>query len=405
MSILIFNTSNYQYTPFDTWLSDYEGKVILLTPERHVESYTSVIKKNNFIIEPIKSWSNNWNVERRAMELHNKHQFECIIALRENDLTRAASLRELLNISGQSVESAMNFRDKFLMKKTLKENNIKVPKFKIVNSYSDIQEFIKEVSYPVILKPRDGAGSVNTFLVENEKVLIDKMNSFDLKNFLIEEYIPGEVYHVDGIVIEDLIRFITPSKYVNNCMEFQKGKSTASTFLSEENEIYNRAVEYTEKILKALSSPKNFTFHLEFFLTPENDIVFCEVASRTGGGRIAEGIEEVFGFHLTEEWVRAQVGLDNYKLSNSKGGEWGKELRGWILSSPLEGKIVYIPQRIPFDWVTDQFQFATLGNEYSKAHSSVYSVSAFICKGSTENEVEERLLLLDKWFKSQCVYE
>ena len=50
--------------------------------------------------------------------------------------------------------------------------------------------------------------------------------------------------------------------------------------------------------LTALDVPRASTFHAEAWRTPRDELVLCEVASRTGGGEIGAEISELFQVKL-----------------------------------------------------------------------------------------------------------
>jgi hypothetical protein len=94
-----------------------------------------------------------------------------VISITEEDLIRGARIRKLLGITnGQSIESAIRFRDKVVMvnftastykkKNVLKKHNIRVPEFKDIESGCDILDFVKNHGYPCVIKPSKGYGSI-----------------------------------------------------------------------------------------------------------------------------------------------------------------------------------------------------------------------------------------------------
>lgn len=82
--------------------------------------------------------------------------FSNVVFQAEQDIIRAARLRKFLKIEQpytQTLESALCFRDKIIMKERLQTKNINVPKFKRIESTDDIFFFIKENGFPVVIKP------------------------------------------------------------------------------------------------------------------------------------------------------------------------------------------------------------------------------------------------------------
>ncbi len=94
-------------------------------------------------------------IELKAVELHKKYGFSRVVYQAEQDVLRAAQIRELLGLAGQSVESALQFRDKLIMKETLLARHdvvrtILIPTFARVVGVKSILAFIAQHDYPVV---------------------------------------------------------------------------------------------------------------------------------------------------------------------------------------------------------------------------------------------------------------
>ena len=158
---------------------------------------------------------------------------------------------------------------------------------------------------------------------------------------LIEEYIPGNrMYHIDGLYHNGNILFSTVSEYVNGCLSFKEGNFVGSILLPTDNEICDRIKKETLSILQNLDTPNHtIPFHAEFFFF-DNKIIFCEIASRVGGGKINEMIKEATGVDLFVESIRSILYndynfTDNVKINNQK-------YYSWILIPAKNGKLLSI---------------------------------------------------------------
>lgn len=107
------------------------------------------------------------------------------------------------------------------------------------------------------------------------------------------------MYHIDGFVYDGEVKICWPSKYTNACVDFKNSNYLASYSLKKENPLTERLrvlfyyfsitlKEATVTSVKALGGPSCFPFHAEFFVTPSGDIVFCEIASRTGKSKVSQ---------------------------------------------------------------------------------------------------------------------
>ena len=153
-----------------------------------------------------------------------------IYLIAEGDLIRAARLRELFGIKeGQTVESAIHFRDKLKMKEKLQEHQIKVPTFMRADTATDILKFAEEKGFPFVIKPSCGYSSVNTVAIKNKEDLehyfssgvLDKLQQgMDVKLGVdIESFVFGPMYHIDGMIVNNQPFCMWPSKYLNTCID------------------------------------------------------------------------------------------------------------------------------------------------------------------------------------------
>jgi len=85
-----------------------------------------------------------------------------LIATIEAHMLCAARVREVCTIPGMNIEQTLLCRDKTMMKDFMREHGIPTAASKAANSAAEVRAFAKEHGYPIILKPRDGAGAAAT---------------------------------------------------------------------------------------------------------------------------------------------------------------------------------------------------------------------------------------------------
>src|SRR5690606_30032047 len=124
MSILILNFTSQERSPYEKFLKNTGEDLILLTAEEYADEFNP---EDYLYIESFRNYRNNSLVEYRAIELYQKYQYHTIIANAEADIIRAAKLREYLQLDGQSVHSAIQYRDKVLMKEIARKHEIPTP--------------------------------------------------------------------------------------------------------------------------------------------------------------------------------------------------------------------------------------------------------------------------------------
>jgi len=400
------------------WIQENIKKVLFINEQ----SYEGMIKEKPEAIAEflhIEKFPNlaSGMVEWKAEQLHNQYHFTHVVVLAEEDLIRGARIRQSLGIShGQNVEEALRYRDKIVMKTILRENNIQVPTFAPVESASDVLDFVRKHGNQIVVKPRKGYSSVNTWIIKNDKDLQTLLSSdsntvggFDSALDLdVETFVNGQMYHIDGIVYDGQVKLCWPSRYVNICADFQNSKFLASYTLSPTNPLCRRLQEFTVASIKALGGPSCFPFHMEAWVTPEDEIVFCEIGSRTGGAWVRHVIWRLFEIMQDKTFTQWQIQQD---ITHPElGDNWEErepavaELAGWMFIYPKVGTIEKIPPACPLQFVAFSQTFGVVGETFKSRLNCVDSVFSAIFTGSNEEEMEKNALHLFNWFESEINY-
>lgn len=398
MSILVLNSSRGKNIPYDAWLSDSSQKIYFLCSDEQ-----NITHHPYEVAESFSNYEVSDQVIARAIAFIQEKKIDTIIAKSECDLLRAGKLRDQFQLKGQSYEQALAFRDKVVMKSYLEKNQIAVPRHKRLLNQTDAILFSQEYGFPLVLKPVDGAGSLNTFVLHNEEDLKALPADLFSKNMEIEEFIEGEMYHIDGIVLENQVRFIYPSRYVTSCLGYRDNQSTGGHVLSPNNPLCARLITFVKKVLAALPTPAFTTFHAEVFHTKNDNLVFCEIASRTGGGRIARSLQVSFDIDLDKLWIQSQVKIRDWQ--NQSFQNVPNVLSGWILIPPQKGTLVGYPEDALPEWVVEYQQFGALGKKYDAPQKSSDCIASFVVVGGNEQEVTERLFQIEDWFKSRVIWK
>lgn len=352
----------------------------------------------------VDDYFNSGEIEFVGFNLFQSIPYQTIIATSESDILRAAKLRSVLGIEGQSYESAVIFRDKIKMKTLLSQAGIDVPKFQKALSFLDVVSFVSKYGFPVIVKPIKGYGSVKTCVLRSEEELknFSKSNTFDEfheAQFEVEEYIEtDEMYHVDGIVRDNTILISWPSRYINQCLDMIRGKPLGSYLLSSDNVLLSRLNEYAAKILSILPIPSDTGFHLELFMR-KGDFIFCEVASRIASARINDTWKEGMAIDLKKEFIRAQAFLPSGLLSVPI---ISPRLVGSLIFPPQKGTVLAIPDTCTIDGVIKYSYNVEVGDELDQSTSMLEHITSFIFTAPTEQELILKAREIEQWNK-ECI--
>ena len=80
-------------------------------------------------------------------------------------LRQDSKLRTDFNITGAKFEDVVNFTSKSNMKEFYKKAGVPVARYKFCTIFKEDMEFIKEVGFPVVVKPDVGVGAAATYRI------------------------------------------------------------------------------------------------------------------------------------------------------------------------------------------------------------------------------------------------
>ena len=255
-----------------------------------------------------------------------------IVALDEFDMENVSALREHLRIPGMGLTTVRYFRDKLAMRARAQEAGILVPEFAHVLNYDRLRAFMSHVSPPWLLKPRSQASGIGMKKIHAMSELwpwLDQLG--DQQSFyLLEQFIPGTVFHVDSIVNEREVVFAEVHGYGAPPLDVSHhgGVFTTRT-LPRDSADANALLEINSDLVRALGLLRGVT-HAEFLKShADGKFYFIEIAARVGGAYIAEVIEAATGVNLWREWARLEVSAGKHPYSLPPGR---RDYAGVILS-------------------------------------------------------------------------
>ena len=232
--------------------------------------------------------------------------FTGIVGLSEYDLLAAARLREVFGIPGYRPEFVLRFKDKAVMKRAVAAAGLRVPRFRDLSGGGTVSDVVAELGLPVILKPRIGAASHGVIRADDATTLERALAAIDT-DYECEEFVEGDILHVDGVRRDGDFHFVSASVYVNSCFDFACGLRLGSVLLDPGSR-RDRIVAFAGACLDALGLADG-PFHLELFETPRDELVFLEVGLRPGGGEIPFIHRDLFGIDLLGEAFRVSLGM------------------------------------------------------------------------------------------------
>jgi hypothetical protein len=247
-------------------------------------------------------------------------KFERIVALDEFDLETAGLAREHLRLPGMGETATRYFRDKLAMRDCARHAGVAVPDFCSVANHHALWEFMQRTGGPWLLKPRWSASAIGIQKIEKESDVWPHLERLgdEASNHLLECFVPGDIYHVEGVSWAGEVLFAGAHKYGKPPMQtmHQGGVFTTRT-LEREGDEARSLREIHARTLKALGMVSGVT-HSEFIRAhSDGRYYFLETAARVGGAFIAEVAEFASGVNPWVEWARIENALlrgETYRL-------------------------------------------------------------------------------------------
>lgn len=282
-------------------------------------------------------------------------------------------------------------RNKLTFKNELKKYNVSlVPEYK----------HGANVSFPVIVKPTDRAGSIGIRVVESESELNDAINEAKQKSptgsYIIEKYMAScmkiDVYYV---IIEDVIYFIGSNDTLMCPPE--KGHEimqAAWHFPSCSEKIYlDKVDEAIRSFLKGIGIHNGY-ITLSAFIDENNDVFVFETGFRLSGELSYYFTEKVYGINYLDFMIELSLGnsVEKYRLTGDKISDSNCLAINFFATDGRVAKVL-----LPQISQTDVFKNYTIENEVISNKGSVVMKKAAMCMvfGDTETILQKSKHICD----------
>jgi hypothetical protein len=247
-----------------------------------------------------------------VLYLARTHRIDRIVALDEFDLEVAALLREHMRLPGLGETHTRFFRDKLAMRTQARRMGVLVPDFTGIFNHDDVSAFLASTQGPWLLKPRTSASAIGIRTISSPEDLwpiLDELGDLQ-SHHLLECFVPGEVFHAEGVTWNGALIFEAPCKYGKPPMQtmHQGGVFTTRTLPLDSADAYAISRVHHD-LIRALEFKAGVT-HTEFIKShADGRIYFLETAARVGGAYIADVIEFARGVNPWVEWARIEFAL------------------------------------------------------------------------------------------------
>jgi biotin carboxylase len=294
-------------------LKDFPVPVIVFAEKNRAKFFQE--QGENIEVEVVRFYDEA-SIHERAQQIHEASGLLGVGVIEEHAINLAAEIREKLNLPGMHVKDADLFRDKMLMKKALAAKGVRVPENVCCSNREQVEKLL-EKHRKIVIKPIDGLGSKGVAFIENSKELTDWYENNKVKNFEAEEYIEGTLYHVNAVVQDGKAVLTASAPYLPGMgnIDFASGAPFVSAMLKN-GELKARLENMSDDVVSILGMQYGVT-HLECFLKPDGELVFCEVGARPGGGGIVLMMEAQYGVNYARASLLLEIDRGDLLSINS----------------------------------------------------------------------------------------
>ncbi|MFF4173277.1 acetyl-CoA carboxylase biotin carboxylase subunit family protein [Streptomyces sp. NPDC001744] len=234
----------------------------------------------------------------------------------EYALGAVAEARLLAGVPGDRPEQVAPFVDKLAMKAALADAGVRLPKHRewsAADYHRDPGRYAAglgdDLGWPVFVKPLDESGSVGTAVLRDAAALHAWAREAGERRFELDEYLDGDLFHVDTTVRDGEILHAKANRYLHPCYDYLKGRLCASWTLPDDRPEAEALKEFNRRVLEAFrDKPRDGVFHHEVFRRPDGELVFLEIASRAPAALVPSTHRIAWGVDIEESHFRLQRG-------------------------------------------------------------------------------------------------
>ncbi|MGI8683302.1 MAG: ATP-grasp domain-containing protein [Mycobacteriales bacterium] len=262
--------------------------------------------------EQVPSVTDNDGMTRAVREAQGRVWIDRIEATIEAHTLAAAMVREACTIPGTSVRTAWLCRDKPSMKEALREAGVPTAASTAADNAREAFAFAERVGFPLILKPRSGAGALDTMRVNNATELQQALGVFGgqgVESIAVEEFVEGHEGFYDTLTIDGRVAMDFVSHYYPNVLDAMRSRWISPQFVATNR--LDTTPEYAElrdmgrRVNAALGIGTSAT-HMEWFFGPKG-LRFSEIGCRPPGVGAWDLYSAGNDLDVYREWAMAIV--------------------------------------------------------------------------------------------------
>ena len=260
------------------------------------------------------------DVLQRAHTWLRGRNIDRVESLWEPTVLLAAKMRERFGLPGMSPDTVLGFRDKQTMKERIAAAGLRVPHAFRATTVQGVRDAADRIGFPLILKPIAGAGSADTYRIDDAGQLDAVLPHLrHVAEVSVEEFVDGEEFTYDTVCVDGTPIYENVAQYLPRPL-IARSHEHISPIICTVRDLgqphLQAGLDLGRGVLKALGMGTGFT-HMEWYRKSDGEVVFGEIGCRAGGARLVDQMNYTSDTDLFLGWARAVCGQPS-GLSNER---------------------------------------------------------------------------------------
>lgn len=329
--------------------------------------------------------------EKLCLEYAKSEKIDGVLtAATDYGVLTASYIAQEMNLPGLKYSVAKMIKNKYLVRKRLFDHHVDdMNQIFEVDSYTNISELAKKISYPIMVKPCDGSGSRGTSRVEKEEEL-ENACKYAIENSIthraeLETFIDGQEYGAESLVENGEIHVLAiMKKWMTKPPYYAELGHAIPCGLSKE--IEEKAKNYVRYAIKALGI-NHGSVNMDMIITEDGRIYIVDIGARMGGNMIGPCIIPYgTGIDYMGNMIKVALGEPLDFLAGSKSAVATKLLafKGGIVNRVPDSNKWFIEKK-----EIEIFHHLSVGKMVREYHTNLDGCGYIIVRSNTVKKAED----------------